>query len=255
MRKIARIKTLSKLGETFTVDDVKKISDMNDDVLWVILHRLETQGWIERIEKGKYMIIPLDAEKGKYTLNEFVIGSMLVEPYCISYWSALHYYGFTEQIPSTVFIQTTSRKKKQDLEVFGVRYRIIRIKPEKFFGIKTEWFDNDKIFITDREKTIIDCLDRPRYSGGIIEVIKGIREQSFNRARIADYADQINNSGVIRRLGFLCEYYGIDIELPPLDKKIRNYLPLDPTMPQEGEKSSKWRLILNLAEGTLEDIE
>ena len=252
---MARIKTLSKLGETFTVDDVKKISDMNDDVLWVMLHRLETQGWIERIEKGKYMIIPLGAEKGKYTLNEFVIGSMLVEPYCISYWSALHYYGFTEQIPSTVFIQTTSRKKKQDLEVFGIRYKIIKIKPEKFFGIKTEWFDNDKIFITDREKTIIDCLDKPRYSGGIIEVIKGIKEQSFDKARIADYANQINNTGVIRRLGFLCEYYGIDIQLPPLDRNIRNYLPLDPTMPHEGEKSSKWRLILNLAKDTLEEIE
>ncbi|MCK4269842.1 MAG: type IV toxin-antitoxin system AbiEi family antitoxin domain-containing protein [Methanogenium sp.] len=255
MRKMAQIKTLSKLGDIFTVDDVKKISDMNDEVLWVMLHRLETQGWIERIEKGKYMIIPLGAEKGKYTLNEFVIGSMLIEPYCISYWSALHYYGFTEQIPSTVFIQTTSRKKKQDLEVFGVRYKIIKIKQEKFFGIKTEWFDNDKIFITDKEKTIIDCLDRPRYSGGIIEVIKGIKEQSFDKARIADYANQINNTGVIRRLGFLCEYYGIDIELPPLDRNIRNYLPLDPTMPQEGEKSSKWRLILNLAKDTLEDIE
>ena len=252
---MAHIKTLSKLGDIFTVDDVKKISDMNDEILWVMLHRLETQGWIERIEKGKYMIIPLGAEKGKYTLNEFVIGSMLIEPYCISYWSALHYYGFTEQIPSTVFIQTTSRKKKQDLEVFGVRYKIIKIKQEKFFGIKTEWFDNDKIFITDKEKTIIDCLDRPRYSGGIIEVIKGIKEQSFDKARIADYANQINNTGVIRRLGFLCEYYGIDIELPPLDRNIRNYLHLDPTMPQEGEKSSKWRLILNLAEDTLENIE
>jgi predicted transcriptional regulator of viral defense system len=42
-------------------------------VLWVILSRLEKKGWIERIEKGKYIIIPLGAEKGKYTLNEFII--------------------------------------------------------------------------------------------------------------------------------------------------------------------------------------
>jgi predicted transcriptional regulator of viral defense system len=42
-------------------------------VLWVILSRLEKKGWIERIEKGKYMILPRGAEKGKYTLNEFII--------------------------------------------------------------------------------------------------------------------------------------------------------------------------------------
>ena len=255
MRKTTAIGKLSRLGETFTIDDVREISDIGDEVLWNLLYRLESQGWIERIEKGKYMFIPLGAEKGKYTLNEFIIGSVLIDPYCISYWSALHYYGLTEQIPSTVFIQTTSRKKKQDMNVFGIRYKIIKIKPEKFFGIRTEWFGKDKIFITDKEKTIIDCLDKPRYSGGVIEVIKGIKEQSFDKVKIVEYAMKINNTGVIRRLGFLCEYYGIEIKMPPLDRNIRNYLPLDPTMPPEGEKNSKWRLTINLGKDSLEGVE
>ncbi len=255
MRKSNLVDKFSELSEVFTINDMRKTTQMSDSGLKKLLYRLEKQGWIERIENGKYIIIPLSAEKGKYTLNEFVIGSMLVEPYCISYWSALHYYGFTDQIPSTVFIQTTSRKKKLGLEVFGVRYKIIKIKPQKLFGLKAAWFDNHKIFITDKEKTIIDCLDWPRYSGGIIEVIKGIKEQSFDKTIIVDYANQINNTGVIRRLGFLCDYYGIDIHLPPLKRNISNYLHLDPSMPHEGEKSSKWKLIINLAEDTLENIE
>jgi predicted transcriptional regulator of viral defense system len=82
-------------------------------VLWVILSRLEKKGWIERIEKGKYMIIPRGAEKGKYTLNEFIIGSLLLNPYCVAYCSALNFYGLTEEFPNTVFLQTTSRKKKR----------------------------------------------------------------------------------------------------------------------------------------------
>jgi predicted transcriptional regulator of viral defense system len=65
----------------------------------------------ERIEKGKYLTIPLGAKKGGYTINEFVIGSQLVKPAVIAYWSALNYHWFTEQIPNTVFIQTTARKK------------------------------------------------------------------------------------------------------------------------------------------------
>jgi predicted transcriptional regulator of viral defense system len=53
----------------FTIENVSSTANIPKEVLWVILSRLEKKGWIERIEKGKYMIIPLGAEKGKYTLN------------------------------------------------------------------------------------------------------------------------------------------------------------------------------------------
>lgn len=104
----------------FTIDEAEVAFDVDRESLRVILSRLEEREWIERIERGKYMVIPLTARKGEFTLNEFVIGSELVEPYAISYWSALSYHGLTEQIPGTVFIQTTSRKRRRELNVFGV---------------------------------------------------------------------------------------------------------------------------------------
>jgi predicted transcriptional regulator of viral defense system len=223
-------------------------------VLWVILSRLEKKGWIERIEKGKYIIIPLGAEKGKYTLNEFVIGSLLVSPYCIAYWSALNFYGLTEQFPNTVFLQTTSRKKKQATEVFGVRYRIALVKEEKFFGIRKEWIENTQINITDKEKTILDCLDKPQYCGGVVEVAKALKYGGeLDKKKLLEYAQKIGNSGVIRRLGYLCDLFAIDIGIPEI--KTRNYLLLDPTMPHKGPKNAKWRLIINFDEKIMEYLE
>jgi predicted transcriptional regulator of viral defense system len=125
---------------------------------------LQQRGAIERIEKGKYLIIPLGAEKGKYTLHEFVIGSLLVQPYSIAYWSALNYYGLTEQIPATVFIQTITRKFNINPKVFGIQYKIVKIKESKCFGIRKEWIEETQINITDKEKTIIDCLNLPQYA-------------------------------------------------------------------------------------------
>ncbi|MDG6221146.1 MAG: type IV toxin-antitoxin system AbiEi family antitoxin domain-containing protein, partial [Candidatus Thermoplasmatota archaeon] len=174
MRKSLLAKRLAGLGETFTVDELRAGTGMSSGTLKKFLHRLESQGWVERIERGKYMLLPLGAAKGSYTLNEFVIGSMLAEPHCIAYWSALHHHGFTEQIPSMVFIQTTSRKKNRNPEIFGIRYRIIRIIPEKFFGQRKERFGDTLVNIADREKTLIDCLDKPQYCGGLIEAIKGL---------------------------------------------------------------------------------
>jgi predicted transcriptional regulator of viral defense system len=135
MRKIEILNTLAKKGESFTFTEGLKVSGLSVQSFKVLLFRMARDGRIEKVEKGKYIIIPLGAEKGRYTLNEFVIGSLLVNPYCVAYWNALNFYGLTEQIPYTVFMQTTSRKKKQAVEVFGVRYRIVRVNDEKFFGI------------------------------------------------------------------------------------------------------------------------
>ena len=240
---------LDKLAKnkTFTIEDAEKISTVKKGVLKVILSRLEKQGQIERIEKGKYMIIPLGAKKGKYTLNEFVLGSLLIKPAVISYWSALNYYGFTEQIPLTVFIQTTARKKKQEITIFGVKYKIIRIKKQKLFGTEKAWFEDTPIVITNREKTIIDCLDKPYYGGGIIELAKAVRTKEYDLKKLMEYAQTIENSGVIRRLGYLCDCFEIPIRLPKITA--RNYLLLDPTLPKTNKTNAKWKLLIN------EDIE
>jgi predicted transcriptional regulator of viral defense system len=253
MRNNNLINSLAKKGNILTFEDALKVSNLSRESLRVVLLRLEKRGIIERIEKGKYLIIPLGAEKGKYTLHEFVIGSTLIDPHYIAYWSALNYYGLTEQIPTTVFIQTTARKKKQEIKIFGVQYKIIKIKKEKLFGIRKEWIEENPINITDKEKTIIDCLDIPKYSGGIIEVAKALKNNKFNRNKLEDYAQRVGNSGVIRRLGYLCDLLKIKITLPEL--KVRNYLLLDTSMPKSGSKSAKWRLIINLDDKVLGELE
>ncbi len=244
---------LSRKGVIFTFDDAYKVSNINRDILKVLLNRLEKQGWIERIEKGKYMIIPLGARKAKYTLNEFVIASILVNPYAISYWSTLNYYSFTEQIPGTVFIQTTARKKYQEKKIFGIKYKIIRIKEEKFFGLGNEIIDDFRINLTDKEKTIIDCLDKPQYCGGIIEVAKAIKSKRYNLNKLLEYAVKIENTGVKRRLGYLLDLYKIQSNIKQVET--RNYLYLNPGFIKKGRKESKWKLVINLDEKELINLE
>lgn len=248
------IDKLAKLG-IFTIQDAVRVTGLKESEVKHLLPWLEKMGWLERIERGKYIVIPLGAEKEKFTINEFVIGSMLVKPSAIAYWSALSYYGLTEQIPATVFVQTTSRKKKQELEIFGVRYKIVRINKKKFFGLEKIWIDSPfgavfQIYVTNKEKTIVDCLDKPKYCGGIIEVAKALNSGSFDMVKLAEYTVKIGNSGVIRRLGYLCDYLGLQIDLPKI--KTKNYLPLDPTMPKTERVDSKWRLIVNVDLGELE---
>ena len=252
MRKIDLLNSLAKIGNTFTFQDALKISNMSKKSLQKLLYRMQQSNAIERIEKGKYLIIPLGADKGRYTLHEFVIGSMLTDPYCIAYWSALNYHGLTEQIPTTIFLQTNARKFKNSIKIFGVHYKIIKVKKEKMFGIKKEWIEENPVNITSKEKTIVDCLDKPQYCGGIIEVAKALKNNKFDHAILISFAKEIGNSGVIRRLGYLGELLDIKINLPVVDT--RNYLLLDPTMPRSGKNNARWRLIINLDEKILGEL-
>jgi len=121
------------------------------------------------------------------------------------------------------------------------------------FGIRKEWIKETQINITDKEKTIIDCLDKPQYCGGIIEVAKALKNKKFDRKKLENYTQRIGNSGVLRRLGYLCEVLNIKIKLPKLNT--RNYLLIDPTMPGKAPKSAKWRLIINLDKKVLGELE
>ena len=238
---------LRRKSPIFTFRDALEVSGYNKDYLKLVLHKLEKGGWIERIEKSKYVILPLEAEKGKYTLHEFVVGSVLVDPSAIAYRSALHYHGLTEQIPSTIFIQTTSRKKRRELIVFGTKYKIVRVVKRKFFGLDPLWIEELKVHVTDREKTILDCLDRPQYCGGIIEVYNALREGDFDVVKFSEYLKRLSSGVVAKRLIYL-ELTGLNVRIPShLIKK--GIVSLDPTMPKKGKTDHRLKLLINVELG------
>ncbi|RLF99768.1 MAG: hypothetical protein DRN49_03900 [Thaumarchaeota archaeon] len=239
---------LRRRGPVFTFRDALEVSGYGRGYLKLVLHNLEKGGWIERIEKGKYVILPLEAERGKYTLHEFVVGSELVKPSAIAYWSALHYHGLTEQIPNVVFVQTTSRKKRRELTVFGTRYRIVRVVERKFFGLEPLWIEGLKVYVTDKEKTVIDCLDKPQHCGGVIEVYRALREGGVDAGRLSEYLERFGSGAVAKRLAYLAELAGLDVEVP--SRLIKNgVVVLDPTMPRRGRVDRRLKLLVNVELG------
>lgn len=88
------------------------------------------------------------------------------------------------------------------MDIFRVNYQIVRVKQDKFFGIRKEWIEEVPVSITDMEKTLVDCLDKPHYAG-IIEAAKALNNGSLDYTGLTAYATKIGNFAVIRRLGYL----------------------------------------------------
>ena len=223
-----------------------KLFKINKRSLWDIFYRLEKKGWLERIEKGKYMVVPFQARRG-WLEHPFVLASNLIKKYYISYRTALAHYGLTEQIPVYVYIATTERKGKLEYKLQNYIFRFIRINKNKFFGFKKELINNKEIFIAEKEKAIIDCLDKERYSGTIIETAKALNNSSININKVKKYALKMNNSSLNRRLGYLLDLLKKDSS--GLEKHIGDYrnIYLSTVLPKKTIKiDKKWKLIINI---------
>jgi predicted transcriptional regulator of viral defense system len=124
---------------------------------------------------------------------------------------------------------------------------------ELFFCLADHWITKqEKVKISDLERTVIDGLKMPEYCGGITELAKGIwmRKEAIEGGKLIEYALRINSGAVIRRLGYIMELYQIG-SLEMMDK-LRNhltdtYVKLDPLLPSEGKFLRKWRLRLNVS--------
>jgi len=238
---------LSELAENnksiFTVDDAVKILKEKKSSVTKLLHDITINKWLFRLSKGKYLILPLEAGvKPEFTEHEFIIVSNLISPSYISYWSALNYYGFTEQVSKTIFVAITKRKREMNL--LGLKIKFVTIKKDKFFGFKKILINNRLVNIAEKEKVIIDCLDLPRNCGGIVEVIKAIdsAREDLDFRKLENYAKRMKNQAIINRLGYILELLNIETKF----KVGKHYVFLDPLIKNKISYNAKWRIIENI---------
>lgn len=232
----------------FSAKEIKGLGLTDASYLQIALEKLVKRGLISRIEKGKYC-------RHNFR-NEFVIGNKLSVNGAIAYWSALNLHGLTEQFPNSVFVQSPSLKR--DKNVFGVNYRFVKIKPEKFFGITEQGYGNESYRITEVEKTLLDCFDLPQYSGGYEELIRAFYAAKINKNKLQEYGLRLGNIAVLKRMAFLSELFEIDgfMQFQNAVQKVLNkrYSLIDPMGEDNGEFVVKWRVRLNVPKSNLLQI-
>jgi len=211
--------------------------------------RLEKKGWLKRIERGKYLVVPLEAgPKRTWMEDSLVIAMSLRSDGVVGYWSALNYWSMSEQISRTVFVQSVRRRNVAEKIVLGVRYRFITVTSAKFFGVSVVSIGGSPVRITDREKTLIDCLDRPDLAGGVrqLAVIIGKKAPQLDWDKFDSYLAGFPSSAAARRAGYIVEATGA--ELPAQKERIAawrglvksGYLNLEPGSWTGGKLNRRW---------------
>lgn len=225
-----------------------------------VLSQLIKNGVVSRLKSGLFRIVPFELGfEREYLGNPYVVARELVlskhrnndENYYLSHSSAFNLHQMVTQPQLIVYVSSPKMIRSQIIQ--GTEFKFVRCKKNDLFGITEIWLDkNEKVHVSDLERTLLDGLKQPAYCGGFSEVAKGfsMKQQAIDPQKLIDYTVKLKVGAVNRRLGYLMELYGIGsrIHLDFLQTTLTpTYQLLDPELPAEGHHTAKWRLRLNIS--------
>jgi predicted transcriptional regulator of viral defense system len=238
----------------FSANDVRNITGFKENYLYRFIQQLVDREVILRLKPGKYFIIPQEiGRESRFIGNWYVVAREIANSplYYISFYSAMDLHNMTAHPLVKIYITTPKQERKKIRTIVNVKFEFIVQKKEKIWGIQELWINNtEKIRVSDLERTILDCLFKPKYSGGILEIAKGIwiQRDKIDYEKLLDYTQKLNVNVVAKRLGFLFEVFQIGYNLREKLRKFVNnkYYLLDPTIPKSETFKNNWKLIANI---------
>lgn len=231
----------------------KALPKSNDSALRELLSDMTRRGLLMRVKRGLYYVIPYEQDAEIFMPDWHLLAEHLVQDakYYIGYYSALQIHNLITQPSLKEQIVVSRQVRPSTIKIKEVPFQFIYHNEKHFFGTKKTWIDNfNKVVCSDLEKTIIDCLFKPDYAGGIVEIARAIyvsREKiKFNI--LLEYAIKFNSQAVVKRLGFILELLKIETNIiEDLQKlKTNSVVLLDTELPKTGKIKTKWSIQQNI---------
>jgi predicted transcriptional regulator of viral defense system len=223
-----------------------------------LLSDMTKRGLLMRLKEGVYYIIPYEQNAETYMPDWHIIAEHLVNDakYYIGYYSALQIHNLITQPSLKEQIVVSRQIRPSEIKIKEIPFQFIYHNEKHFFGGKKIWIDSfNKVLCSDLEKTFIDCLFKPDYAGGIVEVARAIytSRDKINYNTMLEYIKTFDSQAVIKRLGFILEI--LDINTKIIDDlqqlKTASYVLLDTELPKIGKRISRWSIQQNLDTETI----
>jgi predicted transcriptional regulator of viral defense system/predicted nucleotidyltransferase len=197
---------------TISVAEAAAALGMPNTSVAKLLSRWAKKGWLSRVRRGLYIPVPLESRTADIPLEDaWAIADKLYGPCYIGGWSAAEYWDLTEQIFRTVIVLTTQRPRGREQNIKGTEFLLRSVPDKAMFGLKAVWRGQVKVNVSDPTRTILDMLSNPQLGGGLRSTIDMFRNYLTSEKKdlelLINYADQLANGAVFKRLGFLLEKY------------------------------------------------
>jgi predicted transcriptional regulator of viral defense system len=233
----------------FTTKEARSIMPNKFTCMHTLQHLLETKQ-IAKVRRGLYEIIPTEnIGKQKPVADKFLLARKIVEPYCFAYHTALELHGVANSaFYNTVYV--ASPRQFRGFTYDGTDFKWIPRK--QFTGSESVVWRASHVRVTDRERTVVDCLDRVDLAGGFEELYKSLLSmRNLNPQRLREYARMAGKKVLFHKLGFFLSLPRIrtdwsvdEVELARIREELSHRIFYFETSKGQGRLNKEWKLIV-----------
>ena len=225
-----------------------------------LLSGMARKGALHRVGRGRYVVIPPDVlyQRKSYVIDphliidELIKGGNAGEPYYVAYQSAATIHGAAHQLPFALMVAVP--RQRRPIELGQTQIQFVQLQPHKLFSFREMSYHEARLNVSDREKTMLDCLERFDLCGGVDEAARTISVliEDAELGKLPDYVGRMNNQALTQRLGFILEHLST---LQAIDESLitdiaqlvgEHVYPLDPHGPSGGPLNARWRIRENI---------
>lgn len=212
------------------------------------LAMLVRAGWLSRVRRGLYLVLPLEAGAGRPVTPEdhWVLAHEAYAPCYVGGWSAAEHWGLTEQIFRSTFVVTAANIRERTPRLLGAEFTLVRVPASRLAGTTLVWRGAARIPVSGRERTLVDALRNPAWVGGVRHLAEMLA--SYRAGREADLATLLRelatqgNGAARKRFGYLAERLWPEA-VPKLGGRVTaGVIKLDPAVKARGELDRRWGL-------------
>ncbi|MCI0450811.1 MAG: type IV toxin-antitoxin system AbiEi family antitoxin domain-containing protein [Candidatus Latescibacteria bacterium] len=252
---VLRILSRGSHGGLFSVNDAARLLGVSTRLAAIRLAGLARQGWLIRVRRGLYSIVPLEALPSKSTTGEdpWIVANVLFTPCYIGGWTAAEYWGLTEQLFRSTFVVTAANVRSSAARFLNLDFRIARVAKSRLVGATKLWRGTEQVLVSDREKTIVDGLSSPEWVGGIRHLAEMLdtylRDPTRSLDKLTKRLQESERGAAGKRLGYLIDQRWPDLEPlrnAALELKTTGYIRLDPAISSRGRLNKKWGVWVNV---------
>jgi predicted transcriptional regulator of viral defense system len=250
---LGRLARASRAG-LISSEDAGRTLDLGARATSVRLSSLVRRGWLRRVRRGLFLVLPLETEPHTAPTVEdpWVLAGEVFAPCYIGGWSAAEHWDLTEQIFRSTFVVTARPIRRSDLRVHGMEFRVVHAHRDRVESVEPIWRGMERLRVASRERTIADGLATPSWLGGIRQVADILvayrSSERWRPDRLRADLEIVGTGAAFKRLGYILEVLDLGAgELVRVAQAHRTtgIVKLDPGIPARGRLSKRWGLWVN----------
>ena len=186
------------------------------------LKDLVRRGRVARVAYGVYFVVPPGKTPETTSVDPYVVGTLLAPDAVLAYHTALELLGTASSAARVIYY--ISKTYRKPLVWRAVVFR--QVKPAKSLAragaeriaVTTQERDGLPVSYTNRERTLVDCVDRPDLASGLEELLRSVEAwPAVDAQAVLLYLEALRQDNLVpqSRLhhGEVCETLGLELNL------------------------------------------